>query len=124
MKAIILAGGQGTRLYPQTKVINKHLLSVYDKPMIYYPLSLAMLSGIKDIAIVCNEKDKKDFFDLLGHGLDLGIKISYKLQKKPEGLAQAFLLGEEFIGTSQVALILGDNLFYGAGFGKVLSFCY
>ena len=113
MKAIILAGGQGKRLYPQTKVINKHLLSIYDKPMIYYPLSLAMLSKIKDIAIVCNQKDKKSFFKLLGDGSNLGIKINYFIQKQSDGIVGALKTCEKFISNNKIMVLLGDNIFYG-----------
>lgn len=121
MKAIILAGGQGLRLYPQTKIINKHLISVYDKPMIYYPLSIAMLSKIKNIAIVCNEKDKKNFFDLLKDGSDLGIRISYYIQNKSDGIVGAVKTCENFISNDKIMLLLGDNIFYGNNLIKLLT---
>jgi glucose-1-phosphate thymidylyltransferase len=121
MKAIILAGGQGLRLYPQTKIINKHLISVYNKPMIYYPLSIAMLSKIKNIAIVCNEKDKNNFFDLLKDGSDLGIKISYYIQNKSDGIAGAIKTCENFISNDKIMVLLGDNIFYGNNLIKLLT---
>lgn len=121
VKGIILAGGSGTRLYPITKTISKQLVPVYDKPMIYYPLSTMMLAGIKDILLISTPRDIERFEDLLGDGSQLGISISYKIQEKPNGLAEAFIVGADFIGDDSVCLILGDNIYYGSGLSKMVQ---
>jgi len=121
MKGIILAGGSGTRLYPITKGISKQLLPVYDKPMIYYPLSVLMLAGIQDILIITTPEDQSGFIRMLGDGKEFGINLSYAVQPSPDGLAQAFIVGEEFIGSDSVCLVLGDNIFWGQGFTSILK---
>jgi len=121
MKGIVLAGGSGTRLYPITRGASKQLLPIYDKPMIYYPLSVLMLAGIQDILIITTPTDRDGFVNLLGDGSEFGIKINYEIQQRPEGLAQAFLIGKKFIGNDNVCLMLGDNIFFGQGFSPMLK---
>src|SRR3712207_5240308 len=121
MKGIVLAGGSGTRLYPVTKAMSKQMVPIYDKPMIYYPMSVLMLSGIRDILIISTERDIKGFKELFKDGQELGLNISYEVQKEPNGLAEAFIIGEEFIGDDNVSLILGDNIFWGQSFGQHLE---
>ena len=121
MKGIILAGGSGTRLYPVTKAMSKQMVPIYDKPMIYYPMSVLMLAGIKDILIISTERDLPGFKELFGTGEELGLNISYEVQLEPNGLAEAFIIGEKFIGDDNVAMILGDNIFYGQNFSSHLK---
>jgi len=121
MKGIVLAGGSGTRLYPVTKGVSKQLLPIYDKPMIYYPISVLMLAGIDDILIITTPEDQSGFIRALGDGSDFGIKLTYKIQPSPDGLAQAFIIGEDFIGNDSVCLVLGDNIFWGQGFRPILK---
>ena len=124
MKGIVLSGGSGTRLYPVTRSISKQILPVYDKPMIYYPLSVLMMAGIRDILIISTPRDIDDFKELLGDGSEIGLNLQYAVQEKPRGLAEAFIIGEDFIGDDRVTLILGDNIFYGHRFAERMEKAY